>query len=95
MRSPRKGNDLDLIKIIAPEEALQGEYITFRGEGSSKDWCWEFGESGQVDVMEKTAIYKYELPGRYTVSLRTEETKYPIFTLSILSLSIQIQTLQM
>lgn len=78
VRSPRKDDDLDLIKILAPGEALQGEYITFRGEGSSKDWRWEFGESGQVDAMEKTSIYKYEQPGRYTVSLRTEETKYPI-----------------
>lgn len=78
VRAPQKDDALDLIKIIAPKEALQGEYITFRGEGSSKDWRWEFGESGQVDALEKTAIYKYELPGRYTVALRTEETKYPI-----------------
>lgn len=85
VRTPQKNEALDLIKIIAPEEALQGEYITFRGDGSSKEWRWEFGESGQVDALEKTAIYKYELPGRYTVALRTEETKYPILhTIDIL-----------
>lgn len=78
VRNPKIDESLELIKIIAPKQALQGEYITFRGEGTSKDWRWEFGESGQVDALEKTAIYKYELPGRYTVSLRTEETKYPI-----------------
>ena len=78
VRASQKDDALDLIKIIAPKDALQGEYITFRGEGSSKDWRWEFGESGQVDALEKTAIYKYDLPGKYTVSLRTEETKYPI-----------------
>lgn len=78
VRNTKKDDALELIKIIAPDEALQGEYITFRGEGTSKEWRWEFGETGTVDAIEKTAIYKYELPGRYIVSLRTEETKYPI-----------------
>jgi hypothetical protein len=78
VRTSQIDESLELIKIVAPKEALQGEYVTFRGDGTSKDWRWEFGETGQVDAMEKTAIYKYELPGRYTVALRTEETKYPI-----------------
>lgn len=78
VRETKEDEALELIKINAPDEALQGEYITFRGEGTSKDWRWEFGETGTVDAIEKTAIYKYELPGRYIVSLRTEETKYPI-----------------
>lgn len=78
VRAPQKDESMELVKIIAPEEALQGEYITFRGEGPSKEWRWEFGETGDVDAMEQTAIYKYELPGRYTVMLRTEETKYPV-----------------
>ncbi|MDR1502895.1 MAG: PKD domain-containing protein [Prevotella sp.] len=77
VRSPRKDDTQDLIDIDAPTEALQGEYITFRGIGTSKDWRWEFGETGQVDAFEKNAIYKYDLPGRYIVSLRTEEMKYP------------------
>ena len=79
VRLPQTEDPMDqLIKIIAPNSALQGEYITFRGEGSSKDWRWEFGETGQVDAYEKTAIYRYEEPGIYTVSVRTEETKYPV-----------------
>lgn len=78
VRAPQKDEDYDLIKIIAPSSALQGEYITFRGEGSSKNWRWEFGESGKVDATEKTAIYQYTNSGRYEILLRTEETKYPI-----------------
>lgn len=78
VRNQKDNEDMELIKIIAPDNALQGEYITFRGDGSSRDWRWEFGESGKVDAMEKTAIYKYDMPGRYTISLRTEETKYPV-----------------
>lgn len=78
VRAPQRDTSDDLVKIIAPIEALQGEYVTFRGLGPSKEWRWEFGESGQVDAMEKTTIYKYDLPGQYTVSLRTEETKYPV-----------------
>jgi hypothetical protein len=85
VRSPRQDQSSELVRIIAPEEALQGEYITFRGEGPSKDWRWEFGETGQVDAIEKNAIYRYEFPGRYSVSLRTEETKYPVLhTIDIL-----------
>lgn len=85
VRAAQKDDAEELIKINAPSSALQGEYITFRGEGSSKDWRWEFGESGKVDAHEKTTIYKYDFPGRYTVALRTEETKYPILhTIDIL-----------
>lgn len=78
VRPPVKDNKDELVRIIAPQTALQGEYITFRGEGSSQEWRWEFGESGKVDAHERTTIYRYELPGKYTVSLRTEETKYPV-----------------
>lgn len=85
VRNPRKDNRDALVRIIAPKTALQGEYITFRGEGPSKEWRWEFGESGKVDANEKTAIYRYGLPGEYKVSLRTEETKYPVLhTINIL-----------
>jgi FOG: PKD repeat len=79
VRPAKKDEEIsELITIDAPDEALQGEYITFRGEGSSKNWRWDFGENGTVDAIEKTAIYKYDFPGRYTVSLRTEDTQYPV-----------------
>jgi hypothetical protein len=67
-----------LVKITAPTTAMQGEYVTFRGEGPSKEWRWEFGESGAVDSREKTAVYKYSEPGTYEVLLSTEETYYPV-----------------
>lgn len=77
---PRKDeNGIDqLVQIVAPTTVLQGEYIIFRGEGPSQEWRWEFGETGHVDAREKTAIYKYLLPGTYEVLLSTEETKYPV-----------------
>lgn len=79
VRAPRKEDDLSqLIRIIAPDKGVQGEYITFRGEGSSKEWRWEFGETGSVDAREKTAIYQYAEPGFYEILLSTEETKYPV-----------------
>ncbi|MDR1437333.1 MAG: PKD domain-containing protein [Candidatus Symbiothrix sp.] len=67
-----------LVKISAPSTGIQNEYITFRGEGASKEWRWEFGETGLVDAREKTAIYKYSEPGAYEVLLSTEETYYPV-----------------
>lgn len=77
-KAQKEDSEDQLIRILAPKSALQGEYVIFRGEGSSKDWRWEFGETGRVDAIEKTAIYAYDEPGIYQVALRTEETKYPI-----------------
>jgi hypothetical protein len=76
----KKNDDIqsELVKIIAPGTGMQEEYIVFRGEGPSKEWRWEFGETGVVDAREQTAIYKYEFPGTYEVLLTTEDTKYPI-----------------
>jgi hypothetical protein len=67
-----------IVSIVAPDQGMQGEYIAFIGQGNSKEWRWSFGESGMVDAREKTAIYRYENPGTYTVQLETEETKYPV-----------------
>ena len=78
VRSAKQDEDEHLIKIEAPKTALQDEYIIFRGDGTSNEWRWEFGETGTVDAKEKTAIYKYSLPGTYEVLLTTEDTKYPI-----------------
>jgi hypothetical protein len=71
--------DMDsLIKIDAPDIAVQGEYITFKGIGLSKQWRWSFGETGIIDSRDRTAIYAYSLPGIYEVELSTEDTKYPV-----------------
>ncbi len=76
---PRTDNPFDhLIRINAPETAIQGEYILFSAEGNDLDWRWEFGESGIIDSREKTAIYAYENHGTYRISLSTEKTRYPV-----------------
>lgn len=68
----------DLIKIIAPEMAIQGEYVIFRGVGGDKEWRWEFGETGNIDSRDRNPIYAYANPGIYEVLLTTENTRYPI-----------------
>jgi hypothetical protein len=79
VRAPRQATAADeLIRIDAPSVAFQGEFITFRGVGNSREWRWSFGETGSVDAVERTAIYRFEQPGHFTVLLRTEETMYPI-----------------
>ncbi|MDR1198725.1 MAG: PKD domain-containing protein [Prevotellaceae bacterium] len=67
-----------LVRIKAPVTGIEGEYIIFRGEGNSKEWRWEFGETGMIDSREKTAIYRYEHYGAYEVLLETEDTEYPV-----------------
>ena len=67
-----------LIKIIAPEIAVQNELVIFRGEGDAKEWRWEFGETGNIDSRDRNSIYAYREPGIYEVRLSTENTRYPI-----------------
>lgn len=72
------GSEEKPVKIIAPDIAIQGEFIIFKGEGESKEWRWEFGESGIIDSRDKNAIYAYMQPGTYEVQLSTEDTRYPV-----------------
>ncbi len=67
-----------IIKIIAPDVAMQGEKIVFNGVGSADQWRWEMGENGIIDAREKSPIYSYKKPGDYVVLLTTENTQYPI-----------------
>lgn len=77
---PERSSDRDngLVKIIAPDMAIQGEYIIFRGVGGDKEWRWEFGETGNIDARDRNPIYTYANPGIYEVLLTTENTRYPI-----------------
>lgn len=76
---PYAHEELDqIIRINAPETAIQGEYILFMGEGNDKEWRWEFGESGIVDSREKNPIYSYSKHGTYQILLSTENTQYPV-----------------
>lgn len=71
------GSD-QLVKMEAPATALQGEIVSFRGYGPSKEWRWQFGESGIVDSREQNPLYAYSEPGTYEVQLTTENTQYPV-----------------
>lgn len=77
---PHKKEDetYELIKIIAPEIAVQNELIIFRGTGDANEWRWEFGETGNIDSRDRNSIYAYKEPGIYEVRLSTENTRYPI-----------------
>lgn len=68
----------DLVRLKAPSTAIQGEIISFRGYGPSKEWRWQFGESGIVDSREQNPLYAYGEPGTYEVQLTTEDTQYPV-----------------
>lgn len=67
-----------LVKIQGPDAAMQGEIISFRGYGASKEWRWQFGESGIVDSRDQNPLYAYSEPGEYEIQLTTEDTKYPV-----------------
>lgn len=67
-----------LVKMKAPASAFQGEIVSFKGYGPSKEWRWQFGESGIVDSREQNPLYAYSEPGEYEVLLTTEDTQYPV-----------------
>lgn len=67
-----------LVKMKAPASAFQGEIVSFKGYGPSKEWRWQFGESGIVDSREQNPLYAYSEPGEYEVQLTTEDTQYPV-----------------
>lgn len=78
VREKKKEEVQELIKIEGPDFALQDEIISFHGIGNSKEWRWQFGESGMVDSREKNPLYAYMEPGVYEIQLTTEDTHYPI-----------------
>jgi hypothetical protein len=68
-----------ITEIDAPDEAMQFENVVFRANTrTAKLFSWKFGESGMVDSKEQLAIYAYQEPGTYQVTLYTDETEYPI-----------------
>ena len=62
-RANNYGSD-QLVKIEAPATAFQGEIISFKGYGPSREWRWQFGESGIVDSREQNPLYAYSEAGR-------------------------------
>lgn len=85
VREPVKFEIDSLIKIDAPMDAMQGQYVIFRGIGHAKEWRWSFGETGMVDYRDQVAMYAYSEPGTYDIELMTETIKYPIrHTITIL-----------
>lgn len=85
--------DLHLVHIIAPKEAIQGENIIFRGEGHDEQWRWEFGETGMIDSREKTALYAYTEPGEYEVLLNTENDSTDVMVLIGLDIKEKLQNI--
>lgn len=74
----KRDEEISLVKIMAPDMAIQGEYVLFRGLGDDKEWRWEFGETGNIDARERNPFYAYSEPGIYEILLTTENTRYPV-----------------
>mgnify|MGYP000230589933 FL=1 len=70
--------DEELIKIEAPDFALQDEIISFHGIGDSKEWRWQFGETGMVDSREKNPLYANMDHCAHEMKVITAATHYPI-----------------
>lgn len=77
-QSPNDYGSSQLVRMRAPATAIQGEIISFKGYGPSKEWRWQFGESGIIDSRDQNPLYSYSQPGKYEVLLTTEDTQYPV-----------------
>ena len=74
-----------VISIDGPLVGFQGEYLPFTAQGDDLHWRWNLGETPGVDSREATVLYKYNKPGKYTIRLMSESSKYPaVFVVHIL-----------
>lgn len=68
-----------VVQLYGPTSGYQDEKLTFVATGGqSQSFAWRFGESGRIDSRDQTAIYSYAQPGRYTVVMTTNLTRYPL-----------------
>ncbi|AZA56662.1 PKD domain-containing protein [Chryseobacterium shandongense] len=75
---PKKDSVKVVTLIDAPSQAMQFENVQFRAISDGKQFTWKFGETGRIDSKDKLAIYSYQKPGDYVVSLITDETTEPV-----------------
>lgn len=73
---------VDTVKVFtaieAPAQAMQHENVQFRAISNASQFSWKFGESGTTDSKGKLAIYSYNEPGEYIVTLYTDENVEPV-----------------
>ncbi|SMP35914.1 PKD domain-containing protein [Chryseobacterium profundimaris] len=78
-RTVPKNDSVKTVTLIdAPSQAMQFENVQFRAISDGKQFTWKFGETGRIDSKDKLAIYSYQKPGDYVVSLITDETVEPV-----------------
>ncbi|HEX7869431.1 MAG TPA: PKD domain-containing protein [Chryseobacterium sp.] len=65
-------------KIDAPTQVMQYENVQFRALSDATNFTWRFGETGKIDSKDKLAIYSFQKPGNYVVTLYTDKDLEPI-----------------
>ncbi|WP_346319692.1 PKD domain-containing protein [Chitinophaga sp. YIM B06452] len=70
----------DSIRISGPTAGVTGMQLRLEAEGEANIFEWSFGETGRVDAKGRNAYYTYRSPGRYTVSLQTDKSPVPVYT---------------
>lgn len=70
---------IDSIRISGPTAGVTGMQLRLEAEGEANIFEWAFGETGRVDVKGRNAYYTYQMPGRYTVTLRTDKSPVPVY----------------
>ncbi|MBW8524067.1 PKD domain-containing protein [Chryseobacterium chendengshani] len=73
-----------ITRIDAQTQAMQYENIQFRAISDAKQFTWKFGETGRIDSKDKMAIYSYQKPGNYVVTLYTENEEPILHNIKIL-----------
>ena len=67
------------IRLLGPKVGYPDEKLTFQTFGApAHQYAWRFGESGQIDSREATAIYTYTKPGVYKVQLTADVARHPL-----------------
>ncbi|MFC7346265.1 PKD domain-containing protein [Chryseobacterium zhengzhouense] len=73
-----KDSAASVTKIDAQTQAMQYENVQFRALSDASQFTWRFGETGKIDAKDKLAIYAFQKPGDYVVTLYTDKDIEPI-----------------
>lgn len=67
-------------KILGVNQGYVNEQLVFlTNTPGIKSWYWEFGETGMVDAYENQVVYTYKTPGMYTIKLKTDQSRFPVY----------------
>lgn len=65
--------------IGGPTGGMVFEEIRLEANGPGEVFEWWFGETGRVDIIGKSALYRYSKPGKYRVRMKSDRSPKVVY----------------